>query len=140
MRHRKYTSRLGKDSSHRQAMLINLSKDLIINKKVVTTLQKAKEVKKVFEPIVTLSKVDSVNNRRKVAKKLRLHFNALTPKQVKSVKEGDKSSFNTDRKILIDLYSHFSEKYKDRPGGYTRIIPMNRRVGDNAQMCILECV
>jgi large subunit ribosomal protein L17 len=140
MRHRKHTTRLGRDSAHRQAMLINLSKELIIRKRVVTTVQKAKQVKKVFEPIITLSKVDCVNNRRKIAQKLRLRNNTLTPKQIKQVKEGDKSCYNTDRKVLTCLYSEFSEKYQDRPGGYTRIVRMSRRIGDNAEMCILECV
>lgn len=140
MRHRKHTTRLGKDSTHRSAMLINLSKELVVRKRVVTTVQKAKEVKKVFEPIITLSKVDSIENRRKIVKKLRLSYNKLSSRQKKDVKDGNTSSYNTDRLVLLRLYDYYSQKYQDRPGGYTRIVRLNRRVGDNAQMCILECV
>jgi large subunit ribosomal protein L17 len=118
----------------------NLAKSFIDNEKIVTTVEKAKELKKVVEPLITLSKEDTVTNRRRVNELLGLHYNKLTPKEARKAKAGDTSAYNIDRKVVSKLFTVFGPKYKERAGGYTRIVRSHERVGDAAQMCIIECV
>jgi large subunit ribosomal protein L17 len=97
-------------------MLANMATSLILNKRIATTLAKAKELKKYIEPMITKAKVDSTHNRRTV-------FSSLKHKEP-----------------IKELFSTVIEKVGDRPGGYTRILKTGHRLGDNADMCIIELV
>ncbi|CAM4190040.1 50S ribosomal protein L17 [Cytophagaceae bacterium 50C-KIRBA] len=116
MRHGKKFNHLGRTASHRAALLSNMASSLILHKRIETTVAKAKELRKYVEPLITKSKTDSTNNRRVV-------FAYLQNKD--SVKE---------------LFGIVSEKVASRPGGYTRIIKLGNRLGDNAEICFIELV
>jgi large subunit ribosomal protein L17 len=116
MRHGKKINHLGRTSSHRKAMLSNMATSLILHKRISTTLAKAKALKTYVEPLITRSKEDSTNSRRLV-------FSYLQSKEAVS-----------------ELFREISQKIADRPGGYTRILKTGNRLGDNADMCILELV
>jgi large subunit ribosomal protein L17 len=116
MRHGKKFNHLGRTASHRSALLSNMASSLILHKRIETTVAKAKELRKYVEPLITKSKDDSTNNRRVV-------FAYLQNKE--SVKE---------------LFGIVSEKVANRPGGYTRIIKLGNRLGDNAEICFIELV
>jgi large subunit ribosomal protein L17 len=116
MRHGKKINHLGRTSSHRKAMLSNMATSLILHKRIATTLAKAKALKIYVEPLITRSKVDSTHSRRMV-------FSYLQSKEA-----------------VIELFRDISQKVADRPGGYTRILKTGNRLGDNADMCILELV
>jgi large subunit ribosomal protein L17 len=116
MRHGKKFNHLGRTATHRAAMLSNMAASLILHKRIETTLAKAKELRKYAEPLITKGKTDDTNNRRVV-------FSYLQSKE--AVKE---------------LFGIVSEKVANRPGGYTRIIKLGNRLGDNADMCIIELV
>jgi large subunit ribosomal protein L17 len=116
MRHGKKFNHLGRTSSHRQALLSNLASSLILNKRITTTVAKAKELRKYVEPILTRAKDNTTHNRRTA-------FSYLQNKE--SVK------------ILFD---EVGDKIANRPGGYTRIIRTGYRLGDNAEMCLIELV
>lgn len=116
MRHGKKFNHLGRTASHRSAMLSNMASSLIIHKRITTTVAKAKALRKYVEPLLTKSKEDTTHNRRIV-------FSYLQNKE--SIKE---------------LFDNVSEKIAERPGGYTRIIKTSYRLGDNADMCIMELV
>lgn len=116
MRHGKTDNHLGRTTSHRRALLSNMASSLILHKRITTTVAKAKELRKYVEPLLTKSKEDSTNSRRVV-------FSYLQNKD--SVKE---------------LFDNVAEKISSRPGGYTRIIKLGNRLGDNADVCIIELV
>lgn len=116
MRHGKKVNHLGRTASHRKAMLSNLASSLILHKRVSTTVAKAKALRKYVEPLLTKSKNDTTHSRRVV-------FAYLQNKD--SVKE---------------LFSEVAGKIGARPGGYTRILKTGNRLGDNAEMCIIELV
>ena len=116
MKHGKRFNHLGRIPSHRKAMLSNMASSLILEKKISTTLAKAKALRKYLEPLITKSKDDTTHSRRIV-------FSYLQNKH--SVKE---------------LFDEVSQKISDRPGGYTRIIKAGFRYGDNAPMAVIEFV
>jgi large subunit ribosomal protein L17 len=117
MRHGKKVNHLGRKSAHRHALLSNMASSLILNKRITTTVAKAKALRKYVEPLLTKSKDDTTHSRRTV-------FSYLQNKE--SVKT---------------LFGEVASKIADRPGGYTRIIKMGEvRVGDNAEMCLMELV
>ena len=116
MRHNKKINHLGRTSAHRKAMLSNMAASLIMHKRIFTTVPKAKALKKVVEPVITRSKVDTTHSRR-------VAFRTLQDKQA-----------------LTELFQNVSQKVGDRPGGYTRILRTGRRLGDNAPMCFIELV
>jgi large subunit ribosomal protein L17 len=116
MRHGKTVNHLGRTASHRSAMLANMASSLIVHKRITTTLAKAKALRKYVEPIITKGKEDSTNSRRVV-------FSYLGNKD--SVKE---------------LFGTVAPKVGDRPGGYTRILKLTNRKGDNAEMAVMELV
>ena len=116
MRHGKKFNHLGRTAPHRSAMLSNMASSLIFNKRITTTVAKAKELRKYVEPILTKAKEDTTHSRRVV-------FSYLNNKE--SVKV---------------LFDEVATKIADRPGGYTRILKMGNRLGDNADMCIIELV
>src|SRR5512139_2859968 len=116
MRHSRVINHLGRTSAHRKAMLSNMASSLILNKRITTTTAKAKALKTFVEPIITKSKEDSTHSRRTVF------------------------SYLKDKEATAELFRDISPKIADRPGGYTRILKIGNRIGDNAEMCVLELV
>ena len=116
MRHGNGLRKLNRTSEHRQAMLRNMCNSLITHEAIKTTVPKAKELRRVVEPLITLAKTPSLANRR-------LAFNRLR-----------------DRDIVTKLFNELGPRYQTRPGGYTRILKMGFRVGDNAPMAYVELV
>ena len=116
MRHGNGLRKLNRTSAHRQAMLRNMMNSLIEHEAIKTTVPKAKELRRVVEPMITLAKVDSVANRRLAFARLR------------------------DDASVAKLFTSLGPRYNSRPGGYTRILKMGFRVGDNAPMAFVELV
>ena len=116
MRHKKRTARLGRTSSHREAMISNMITSLFRHERIKTTLQKAKEARRFAEKAVTLAKKNTLHSRR------------LASRQIK------------DEKVLSKLFSVIGPRFADRNGGYTRIINIGHREGDGAGMAFLELV
>ena len=141
MRHRNQRSRLNRTTSHRLAMMRNMAKSFILNQRIETTVPKAKALREVIEPLITLAKEDNLHNRRRVLELLSIRFNRLDSKEARRAKEGDLSVYNGDRLVMNELFSKIGPKFKERLGGYTRIVrTTNGRVGDSAECCIIECV
>ncbi|MDO4789875.1 MAG: 50S ribosomal protein L17 [Porphyromonas sp.] len=116
MRHRKKFNHLGRKTAHRHAMLSNMATSLILHKRIQTTLAKAKALRQYVEPIINRSKEDTTHSRRTVF------------------------SYLQNKVAVTELFQNISQKVADRPGGYTRILKTGFRLGDNAQMCIIELV
>jgi len=116
MRHRKAGRKLNRTSPHRRAMFRNMTASLIEHELIKTTLPKAKELRRVAEPLITLAKEDNVSARR-------LAFNRLR-----------------DREAVGKLFSELGPRYRERPGGYLRILKCGFRAGDNAPMAYVELV
>lgn len=116
MRHGKKHNHLGRQTSHRRALLANLASALVVNKRITTTVAKAKALRVYVEPLITKSKNDTTHSRRTV-------FSSLQNKEV-----------------IKELYGPVAEKVASRPGGYTRIIKLGNRAGDNAEMALIELV
>jgi large subunit ribosomal protein L17 len=134
MRHLKRTAKLGRTFEHRNAMLSNLVCSLIKHKRVTTTLAKAKAARSVAEKIVTLGKKGTLHARRLAS--ARLHTHGPT---VQLTKE-EKQKWRQNEDILRILFDEIAPAFKERNGGYTRIIKMEQRPGDSAQKAILEWV
>lgn len=116
MRHGKKGNHLGRTDSHRKAMLANMASSLIKHKRISTTLAKAKALRTYVEPLITKSKTDTTHSRRIV-------FGYLQ-----------------DKETVTELFRDVAAKVANRPGGYTRIIKLNNRLGDNAEMAMIELV
>ncbi len=116
MRHGKKVNHLGRKTAHRKAMLANMACSLIEHKRINTTVAKAKALKQFVEPLVTKSKEDTTHNRRIVFSRLR------------------------QKEAVTELFKEVAVKVGDRPGGYTRIIKLGNRLGDNADMAMIELV
>jgi large subunit ribosomal protein L17 len=140
MRHLKRTAKLGRTGEHRNAMLANLVCSLIKHKRVTTTLAKAKAARSVAEKMVTLGKRGSLHDRRLVAAKLRQQARSLhrgTPKRKgKTLRE----KWRRQEDVVRILFEDIAPAYKDRPGGYTRIVRLHPRRGDASIQAILEWV
>ena len=140
MRHRKHTFKIGKTTSHRRCMIANMLKSLIEHGCIETTFRKAKELKIHADKMVTLAKKDTLANRRRIISKLMISKNKLTSKEARQAKSGNISSYNTDRKVVKKLIDDISKRYSNRNGGYTRIIKMKNRTGDDAPICLIEYI
>jgi large subunit ribosomal protein L17 len=116
MRHRESGRKLNRNSSHRKAMFRNMAVSLMQHETIKTTLPKAKELRRVAEPLITMAKTDSVAGRRLAFSRLR------------------------DRTIVTKLFNELGPRYKERPGGYLRILKCGFRSGDKAPMAIVELV
>src|SRR5512133_1098676 len=116
MRHRVKINHLGRTTAHRKSMLANMASSLIKEKRIETTLAKAKELKIFVEPIITKSKEDTTHSRRVVF------------------------SYLQDKEAVTELFREVAAKIATRPGGYTRILRTRSRAGDNADMCMIELV
>ncbi|MGI9233516.1 MAG: 50S ribosomal protein L17 [Woeseiaceae bacterium] len=113
MRHRKSGRRLGRNSSHRSAMFRNMAASMLKHETIKTTLPKAKELRRVVEPLITLAKTDSLANRRLAFDRLR------------------------DKEVVGKLFNELGPRFKERPGGYLRILKTGPRPGDAAPMAII---
>ena len=116
MRHNKAINHLGRKSGHRKALLSNMASSLILNKRIITTVAKAKALKSYVEPLITKSKDDTTHNRRVV-------FSYLKSKEA-----------------VTELFRNVAPKVADRPGGYTRVLHVGFRQGDAAEMALIELV
>ncbi|MEC9341404.1 MAG: 50S ribosomal protein L17 [Pseudomonadota bacterium] len=116
MRHRKSGRQLNRNASHRQAMYRNMVASLVAHEVIRTTVPKAKELRRVVEPLITRAKADSVANRRVVFSRVR------------------------DRQVVTKLFDELGPRYQQRPGGYTRILKCGFRPGDQAPMAFIELV
>ncbi|GHC49475.1 50S ribosomal protein L17 [Ulvibacter litoralis] len=116
MRHGKKVNHLGRKTAHRKSMLANMACSLIEHKRINTTVAKAKALKQFVEPMITKSKEDTTHNRRIVMARLR------------------------QKEAVAELFREVATKVGDRPGGYTRIIKLGNRLGDNADMAMIELV
>lgn len=116
MRHGKTVNHLGRTAAHRKAMMANMACSLIEHKRINTTLAKARELRKFIEPLLTKSKKDETHSRRMVFSYLR------------------------NKEAVKELFGEIAAKIADRPGGYTRIIKLGNRLGDAAEMCMIELV
>ena len=116
MRHGKKVNHLGRTDSHRKAMMSNMASSLILHKRITTTLAKAKALRGYVEPLLTKSKNDTTHSRRTVF------------------------SYLQDKDTVNILFREIAEKIANRPGGYTRIVKLENRLGDNAEMAIIELV
>ncbi|RNC89310.1 MAG: 50S ribosomal protein L17 [Allomuricauda sp.] len=123
MRHRKKFNHLGRTAAHRKAMLANMACSLIEHKRINTTVAKAKALKQFVEPLITKSKAENNQTTEKGTHNRRVVFSKLRNKHA-----------------VTELFSAVSEKVGDRPGGYTRIIKLGNRLGDNADMAMIELV
>jgi large subunit ribosomal protein L17 len=138
MRHLKDTCKLNRTSSHRRCMFANMLKSLISHGRIETTVPKAKALRRHADHMITLAKRNTLASRRQAIAELMISFNALTPKERRAVKGGDTSSYNTDRRVIAHLFDELGTRFASRQGGYTRITKSSRRIGDNAQTCIIE--
>jgi len=118
-------------------MFANMLKSLIINKRIETTVPKAKALRRYADQMVTLAKKNTLSARRQAIAELMIRFNTLTPKQERLAKEGKTHFFNDDRRVIGELFE-LAERFSSRNGGYTRIIKKGHRVGDNAEICYIE--
>ena len=116
MRHNKAVNHLGRKSGHRKALLSNMASSLILNKRITTTVAKAKALKSYVEPLITKSKEDTTHNRRVVF------------------------SYLKDKNAVSELFRTVAPKIADRPGGYTRVLHLGFRQGDAADMALIELV
>ncbi|MCO4321843.1 50S ribosomal protein L17 [Aliidiomarina quisquiliarum] len=116
MRHRKSGRQLNRNSSHRKAMFSNMASSLVRHEVIKTTVPKAKELRRVIEPLITLAKEDSVANRRLAFARTR------------------------DKEVVGILFNELGPRYSERPGGYTRILKCGLRTGDKAPMAFVELV
>ena len=116
MRHKNSGRNLSRTSSHRRLMLLNMAKSIIKHELIKTSLPKAKEVRRVLEPLITLAKIDNLSNRRLAFAKLR------------------------DKSIIAKLFTELGKRFHARPGGYLRILKCGYRKGDSAPMALVELV
>lgn len=138
MRHRNNTCKLGRNQSHRRCLFANMLKSLISNERITTTVAKAKALRSYADKMITLAKKDSLAARRQATAELMIQYNSLTPKEARAARDGDTSAFNTDRIVITKLFDVLGKRFASRAGGYTRIVKGRRRVGDNAQVCVIE--
>jgi len=138
MRHLKQSKKLGRKSQHRRCMFANMLKSLIENERITTTVPKAKQLKRYADKMITLAKRNTLSTRRKAIAELMIQYNSLTPKEARAAKAGDISSYNTDRKVIEKLFGQLGTRFTERQGGYTRIVRLSNRSGDNAETCIIE--
>jgi len=141
MRHLKKTCKLGRTGAHKRCMIANMLKSLIIKGRIETTLAKAKELRRHADKMVTIAKKENIlAAKRQAAAYMMIRHNPLTAKEKKQVKNNNFSSYNDDRKVLGQLFGELANRYKERSGGYTRIIKKDFRVGDAAPICVIEYV
>jgi large subunit ribosomal protein L17 len=119
-------------------MFANMMKSLIENERIETTVPKAKELRRHAEKMITLAKKNTLSSKRNAIATLKVGYNPLSTKEAREVKAGDKDSFSRDRHVIDKLFGELRERFSARNGGYTRIIRIGDRIGDNASTCYIE--
>jgi len=119
-------------------MFANMVKSLIEHGQIQTTVPKAKALRRHADRMITLAKKDTLAARRQAIGQMMIRFNALTDKEARAARNGDTSAYNADRRVIDILFGTLGPRFTNRNGGYTRIIKSARRVGDNAQTCVIE--
>jgi len=140
MRHLKRTAKLGRQFEHRNAMLANLVCSLIKHRRVTTTLAKAKAARSVAEKMVTLGKSGTLHDRRLAAARLRQQARSHFAGSAKHKGSDKRTVWRENEDVVRILFDEIAPLFKERPGGYTRIIRLHQRQGDAAQCAILEWV
>jgi large subunit ribosomal protein L17 len=139
MRHAKHTFKIGRTSSHRRCMIANMLKSLIEHDRIETTVTKAKELRRHADRMITLAKKNTLASRRQAIADLMITYNTLTPKEAREAKKGNTDGiYNSDRQVISKLFGELSARFSTRNGGYTRILRLGERVGDNASTCLIE--
>ncbi|WP_213318740.1 50S ribosomal protein L17 [Chlamydiifrater volucris] len=138
MQHASKKFRVGRTSSHNRCMIANMLKSLIDLERIETTLPKAKELRRHADRMITLAKKNTLAGVRLASARLMIRYNKLSPKEARKAKAGDVSCYNTDRRVINKLFKDLGVRFSNRQGGYTRILRLQNRVGDNAQKCIIE--
>ena len=134
MRHLKHTAKLGRTGSHRNAMLANMVSSLIKHRRITTTLAKARAARPVAEKMITLGKQGTLHARRLAAARLRQQPRTLHRRKA------DREAWRKDQDLVRILFEELAPGFKERRGGYTRIVKLGQRQGDAAQEAILEWV
>ncbi len=132
MRHKKAYRKLGRTPSHRRALLRNLATALVVHNRIETTLPKAKALQRVADKLVTLGKTDTLHRRRQAMK----YLFAVNRTKDRTKKTGDLQKLTPVHRLFAEI----APRYTERNGGYTRVVRTRRRVGDNAQLAVIEFV
>lgn len=119
-------------------MVANMLKSLVTHGRIETTVEKAKELRRHADRLVTWAKGNTLADRRRAIAKMMVRYNTLTSQEQKKAKEGDTSAYNDDRKVISTLFENIGPRFAHRNGGYTRIIRSRKRVGDSAELCVIE--
>lgn len=141
MRHGKHTFKIGRNSSHRRCLIANMLKSLVEHERIVTSVAKAKELKRHADRLITLAKKNTLASRRQVIADLMITRTAVTSKDARAIKKkatGEKAE--PKGTLITKLFGPLSARFADRNGGYTRVIKAGDRVGDNSPTCILEFI
>ena len=139
MRHAKRSAKLSRTTAHRRCLFATMLKSLIFHEKIVTTVPKAKELRRFADQMVTLAKHNTLATRRRAIAELMVRYNTLTPKERRAAKSGNTSSYNVDRQVIEKLFGVLGPRFQSRQGGYTRITRLpHARMGDQGSQCSLE--
>ena len=138
MRHRNVSTKLNRTSGHRRCMMANMLKSLITEESIQTTVAKAKQLRRYADRMITLAKANNLASRRRAHAEMMVRYNALTSKEARTARQGDLSVYNDDRLVIGKLFDTLGPRFASRQGGYTRMVRLGRRVGDQAEVCMIE--
>lgn len=139
MRHGRHTAKFNRTAGHRRCMLANQLKELILRGRIVTTLPKAKELRRHADRVVTMAKRGTLASRRRASALMMVRRNPLTPKERRLEKAGNGAVRNGDHRVLNILFDDLGPRFANRPGGYTRILRLGEfRTGDGVERCLIE--
>lgn len=143
MRHGKHTFKIGRTASHRRCLIANMLKSLIEHGHIETSVAKAKELKRHADRLITLAKKNTLASKRQAIADLMITRSALTSKAARAAKkkvDADKEKPRGKHVLITKLFGPLAERFIGRNGGYTRLVRVGERVGDNAPTCILEFI
>ncbi len=141
MRHGKHTFKLGRKSGHRRCLIANMLKSLFEHERIETTVAKAKELRRHADRVITMAKKGTLAHRRQAIAELMITYNPITSKEARAIKAGKEKKediYNNDRLVIGKLFTDLAARFAERKGGYTRILRLGQRVGDNAPTCVIE--
>ncbi len=143
MRHGKHTFKIGRTASHRRCLIANMLKSLIEHGRIETSVAKAKELKRHADRLITLAKKNTLASKRQAIADLMITKVAVSPKTARAAKkkvEAEKEQPRGKHLLITKLFGPLVERFVGRNGGYTRLIRLGERVGDNSPTCILEFI
>lgn len=140
MRHGKHTFKVGRTGSHRRSMIANMLKSLIENGRILTTIVKAKELRRHADKMITFAKKNTLASRRNAVAALQVEYNDLSTKDARKAKAGNKKTYSRDRLVIDKLFGELRDRFQTRNGGYTRVIRAGDRIGDSATTGFIEFV